>query len=112
MWSPSDRLEWRSAIFRRALLVRWLRRTLRLRVHAIHHFLNRALQLHAVPFGEPLPFGVEHAERRHGDAAAVGEFRRAADADEPVPGARADQRSEAGFAEIKRKRVAGIASDR
>src|SRR5512140_2635820 len=94
---------------RRSLLVRRLRRRLRRGRDPLGHLVDRALQLRvdppgelgrivgdfdvridAVAFGKPLPLRIEHAEGGHRDAAAVDERRRAADADEAAPRARAD----------------------
>ena len=58
------------------------------------------------PSANHVALRVVHAEGRHGDAAAVDERRRPADADEPAPRARADERAEPGLAEVEREGVA------
>ena len=63
----------------------------------------------AVALDEPLTLGIVEGERGHGDAAAVDENRRTADADQPDPGTGTDQRAGAGLLEEVGKEVAARA---
>src|SRR5499427_3915964 len=102
MPNPESRIP--NPISGRPLLVRRLRRRLRQRGDPLRDLVDRALQLRvgalrelrriliagdvridAVPFGDPFAARVVHPEGRDGDAAAIDERRRPADADEPAP---------------------------
>src|SRR6185312_12433077 len=64
------------------------------------------VRLHAMSLGKPLALGAVFPERRHRYAATVNERGCPRDADQPTPGAFANERADAGPLEVEREGVA------
>src|SRR5205085_6357377 len=100
------------------LLQQILRRRFERRVFAARHGLGAVNYFHvrvnARALDRPAAFRVEEAERRRAQAPAVGELRRAGEANEAAPGRRAEYATKAALAEVVGEGVAaraGIAID-